>query len=91
MTEKLFTGLLSIKTNQNLAIFCGCTARFVSDLVENPEDMSSRDAAHIMKTLIQAIFLRLCRLFSLLTGSAVSFETGPKISFSVHKDLEVIS
>ena len=29
-----------------LAIFCGCTARFVSDLVGNPEDRFSRDEAH---------------------------------------------
>ena len=29
-------------------IFCGCTARFVSDIVENPEDRwFSRDAAHL--------------------------------------------
>ena len=26
---------------KSLAIFCGCTARFVSDLVENPEDRFS--------------------------------------------------
>ena len=30
-----------------LAIFCGCTARFVSDLVGNPEDRFSHDAAHM--------------------------------------------
>ena len=29
-----------------LAIFCGSTAQFVSDLVGNPEDRFSRDAAH---------------------------------------------
>ena len=28
-----------------LAIFCGCTARFVSDLVGNPEDRLSHDIA----------------------------------------------
>ena len=28
-------------------IFCGCTARFVSDLVGNPEDRFSHDAAYI--------------------------------------------
>ena len=27
--------------------FCGCTERFVLDLVENPEDRFSHDAAHI--------------------------------------------
>ena len=31
-----------------LAIFCGCTARFVSDLVENPEDRFSQNEAHII-------------------------------------------
>ena len=27
-------------------IFCGCTARFLSDLVENPEDRFSQNEAH---------------------------------------------
>ena len=31
-----------------LAIFCDCTARFVSDLVGNPEDQFSHNEAHIM-------------------------------------------
>ena len=30
-----------------LTIFCDCTARFVSDLVGNPDDTFSRDVAHI--------------------------------------------
>ena len=30
-----------------LNISCGCTARFVSDLVGNQEDRYSHDAAHI--------------------------------------------
>ena len=30
-----------------LAILCGCTARFVSDLVVNPEDRFSRNEAHL--------------------------------------------
>ena len=30
------------------AIFCGCTARFVSDLVGNPEDWFSHDAAQMI-------------------------------------------
>ena len=30
-----------------LAIFCGCTAWFVSDLVGNPEDRFSHNQAHI--------------------------------------------
>ena len=32
-----------------LAIFCGCTARFVSDLVGNTEDRFSHDEAHMVK------------------------------------------
>ena len=32
---------------KSLAIFCGCTARFVSDLVENPEDRFSHNAAQL--------------------------------------------
>ena len=30
-----------------LPIFCGCTARFESDLVGNPEDRFSRNTAHM--------------------------------------------
>ena len=32
---------------KSLAIFCGCAARFVSDLVENHEDRYSHDAAQL--------------------------------------------
>ena len=32
-----------------LAIFCGHTARLVSDLVKNPKDRFSRDDSHIVK------------------------------------------
>ena len=39
-----------------LAIFCGCTARFVLDLVGIPEDRFSRDAAHLI-LLLQGEFL----------------------------------
>ena len=28
--------------------FCGCTARFVSDLVGNPKDRFSHDMAHLV-------------------------------------------
>ena len=38
--------LLSIRNFKLLAIFCGCTAWFVSDLVENPEDRFSQNEAH---------------------------------------------
>ena len=39
-----------LRGNRNfkpLAIFRGCTARFVSDLVGNPEDRFSHNEAHI--------------------------------------------
>ena len=40
--------LLSKSENfKPLTIFCGCTARFVWDLVENPEDRFSQNEAHI--------------------------------------------
>ena len=32
---------------QHLAIFCGCTARFVSDQVRIPEDRFSHNEAHL--------------------------------------------
>ena len=35
------------KSEISLAVFCGCTARFVSDLVENPEDQFSHNEAHM--------------------------------------------
>ena len=31
-----------------LAILCGCTTRFVSDLVGNPEDRFSHNEAHLI-------------------------------------------
>ena len=31
----------------NTSIFCGCTARFVSDLIGNPEDRFSQNEAHM--------------------------------------------
>ena len=34
-------------TDQLLAIFCGCAVQFVSELVVNPKDRFSPDAAHI--------------------------------------------
>ena len=41
--------LPKIRNFKPLSIFCGCTARFVSDLVGNPEDRFShnRSEAHI--------------------------------------------
>ena len=39
---------------QPLAIFCGCTDRFVSDLVGNPEDRFSHKEALLILTVNQA-------------------------------------
>ena len=39
------------------AIFCGCIARFVSDLVGNPEDRFSRDTARISPTISMLPFV----------------------------------
>ena len=36
-----------IQKFKHIAILCGCTARFVSDLVGNPEDRFSHNEAHI--------------------------------------------
>ena len=47
----------SIRNLKPLAIFCGCTARFVSDLVGNPEDRVSYDAARSTLTLIGRMLL----------------------------------
>ena len=33
--------------NFKLLVTCACTARFVSDLIGNPEDRFSRDVAHL--------------------------------------------
>ena len=39
----------------SLAIFCGCTAGFVSDPVENSEDRFSHDAAHIIGRKLKTV------------------------------------
>ena len=39
--------LSKIRNLKLLVIFCGCTARFVSGLVGNPEDRFSHNEAHI--------------------------------------------
>ena len=35
-----------------LAIFCGCTAWFLSDLVRNPQDRLSHDAAQLPQDVL---------------------------------------
>ena len=44
-----------IRNFQPLAIFCGCTARFLSDLVGNPEDRFSHNEAHMMVLIKESI------------------------------------
>ena len=39
---------LNPKFQASIAIFCGCTAPFVWDLVENPEDQFSHNKAHLI-------------------------------------------
>ena len=51
-----------------LAIICGCTARFVSDLVGNPEDRFSHNEAHFIM-IIQAPV-------GTLSGSTIPVKTG---------------
>ena len=38
---------LLIRNYKPLAIFCSCTARYLSDLVVNPDDRFSQNEAHI--------------------------------------------
>ena len=54
-TAKLISALVfaTYSTMKPLAIFCGCTAKFVSDLVGNTEGRFYRDAAQILFRLVQ--------------------------------------
>ena len=59
--------LLSKSENfQPLAIFCSCTAWFVSDLVGNPEALLSHDVAQIIMAFIITIthLYKILRLFT---------------------------
>ena len=46
-----------------LAIFCGCTGLFVSDLVKNPEDRFSHNEAQLR--VMSAPFLRSVTVFQM--------------------------
>ena len=48
-TDSTITLLPTSEFFKPLAIFYGCTARFVSDLVGNPEDRFSHNEAHIIR------------------------------------------
>ena len=43
-------GITSFISSKPLALFCGCTVLFVSDLVENHKDRFSHDGTHIICT-----------------------------------------
>ena len=45
--------------SKSLAIFSDCAARFVSDLVGNPEDRFSHNEVHIILTLDQPVLAAL--------------------------------
>ena len=45
------------------AIFCGCTARFVSDLVGNPEGQFSHNEAQMNCNLIYAVVVSHFQLY----------------------------
>ena len=53
-------------SSHSLAIFHGCTPRFVSDLVGNPNDMFSNDAAHFIAELAKRSIEWICDLFQFL-------------------------
>ena len=46
-TDSKFPLLSKSEIFKSLAIMCGCTAWFVSDLVGNPEDRFSQNEAHM--------------------------------------------
>ena len=55
-TDSTIPLLPKSKIFKPLAVFCGCTARFVWDLVGNPEDRFSQNEAHLyLKNLCDAV------------------------------------
>ena len=70
-----------------LIIFCGCTARFVSDLVGNPEDQFSHDEAQIedinppVDIFKCTIFVGYGRVIQILL---VSYLEGTRSAFEPH-------
>ena len=52
---------------RSLAIFCGCAAWFVSDLVGKPEDRFSQKEAHILIQYRPCLIMLIC-LFVLFSG-----------------------
>ena len=67
---------LSTSLNQSfkpLAILCGCTARFMSDMAGNPKNRFSRDADHINKDLTPCLLVlsadNFCKQFGPRSGN----------------------
>ena len=81
---------LKIRNFKPLAILCGCTDWFVSDLVGNPEDRFSHVAAqiivHVQTRLILPLYClvssRACMIFPILLASYDKSAVCPFINLS---------
>ena len=51
---------ITLLSESEISSLCGCTAWFVLDLVENPKDRFSHDAAHIWPPFMRKPALYLC-------------------------------
>ena len=51
IVQSLYFLNLEFQASRSSCVFCGCTARFVSDLVGNPEDRFSHNKAQIISKL----------------------------------------
>ena len=67
--NKVADQLRGIRIFKPLAILCGCTARFVLDLVGNPEDRFSHNEAHVVSLLRLGAWDR--HLIVTLPGSSI--------------------
>ena len=56
-TDSTIPLLSEFKNFKPLAIYSDCTARFVSDLVGNPEDRFSHNEVHILLVLVSVLVL----------------------------------
>ena len=75
MTRLIYVKLKFFYKLTYLASLCGCTAKFVSDLVGNLEDSISHDAAHMI--LVQSNFYKVnCNCVQFLRGVLnISFQS----------------
>ena len=70
-----------------LAIFCGCTARFVLDLVGNPEDQFPHNEAHIIILGLLFKFVDFLYNKSEVFNSVLKVISSEKILFSLSFDV----